>query len=358
MATAPIMADDELPVGDLSRTIFGRVAVRVLLAAGGFVTFAFVTKEVGGLYAHVPWHDDPYDAVVSLALFFVPIVSLIGCVRLPLWRRDRPLPISRIQAVLRGARVAMAAMVITILTDWVSLALRANAAAWDTTTIGSVGLLALVTTLVLTVAFDLHRAWTRIPVLPTQAPDSDWFADVSLVGEQFLRGPLRMMALGPMRSFDRHVLPIARHHPIATAAAAAMGFGLALAASSFVEEGFGPLVWLDVGVGASAMFAFLVAAGSYVDLVRVVRPMTGRSRRALDAAVIGCAVVPVTLAFRDWLWWIVGANGGDVGPLALVELLAVVAVATFVLVFCVEALMGSMHNPVPCTTPPPDVPGP
>jgi hypothetical protein len=65
-------------------------------------------------------------------------------------------------------------------------------------------------------------------------------------------------------------------------------------------------------------------------------PAAGTRRRIIDAAVIGCASVPVALAFRDWLWWIVGASSG--GSDRLARLLLTVAVASALIVLASEAV--------------------
>jgi hypothetical protein len=113
-------------------------------------------------------------------------------------------------------------------------------------------------------------------------------------------------------------------------------FGISLALNTLLRAGPGPAVWLDVAVGGSGMFAFLVAAGAYLGLVGANHPAAGTRRRIIDAAVIGCASVPVALAFRDWLWWIVGASSG--GSDRLARLLLTVAVASALIVLASEAV--------------------
>ena len=113
-------------------------------------------------------------------------------------------------------------------------------------------------------------------------------------------------------------------------------WGSALALITLLREGPGPAIWIDVVVGGSGMFAFLVMAGAYVRLVGADRPAAGMRRRIIDAAVVGCAAVPVELAFREWLWWIVGPADGDAGRLG--ELLLIVGVVTAGIVFASEAI--------------------
>ncbi len=99
-----------------------------------FVAFAFAAKEIRVLYVHSPWEDDPYDAVVSFTIFFVPLLIGLCIVRVPLCRRQQPLPISRVVGLLRGSRVVLGAVLLTLIADWIAVAVRANVAAWNSST--------------------------------------------------------------------------------------------------------------------------------------------------------------------------------------------------------------------------------
>ena len=81
------------------------------------------------------------------------------------------------------------------------------------------------------------------------------------------------------------------------------------------------------------MFAFLLGIGSYLGLVRSSTVLTGGRRRLLDAVLLGCASVPIVLAFRDSLWGLVGTSAsqaalGDLDRL-LVTATAIVVSTTF-----------------------------
>jgi len=333
-------AEPALSPGDPRRTMLGRAVAWVLTAACLFVVYSLVAKQFTPISTHMPWRDDPYDAVVSFTVFFVPITVAAGLVRILRCRRDQPLPATRMLAVVRSARVIVAAMAATVISDWISVVLQANRAAWDNVTAVLVVLLVVVTLAVAVGGVGLHRAARRLPrhVLPGVA-GGDWFGDLIAIADWISGwlGPLARMSRRVVRFVDRRVVGAIRMHPVTAAAAAGLVFGVLLALNTLLREGSGPALWLDVAVGGSGMFAFLVAAGAYVGLVRSERPATGMRRRSVDAAVIGCAAVPVALAFREWLWWVVGSNTGSAGRLGM--LLIVAAATTALLVFTGETLL-------------------
>jgi hypothetical protein len=238
-------------------------------------------------------------------------------------------------------------MLATVLADWTSVGLRANQPTWNGTTALLAGLLMLLTAGIVTAGLLLRRASRSLPRVTPLSPGSDWLADAVAVAEQYSGwlGPLKTAGLRVLAWLDQRALTLIRGHPLAAAASASLVFGLALAANTSIAEGAGPAVGLDVAVGATAMFAFSVAAGSYLAVVHGRRPLVGTPRRLTDAAVIGCASVPVALAFRDELWWLIGSHQGGAGAGHLLELLVVAGISTFLVVFAGESLVRA-HAPV------------
>ncbi len=329
-----------LRAGDPSRRALGGAVAAVVTAAVVFMAVELPVKQFLDAYDHAPWSNDPYDAVTSFAVFFVPLVILVALVRVALCRRAQPLPVSRALGILRSSRVALATMGITVLAQWVSVALQANRVAWNGITPWLVVLLALVTIVVATAGVFLRRAAVHVPIeAKGGSPGPDWFGDVVTLAEDITSwlGPLARLARVAVQWLNRWVVASIRRFPIAAAAVAALAFGVLLALNTLLREGGGPALWIDVVVGSSGMFAFLVAAGAYVGLVRSGSPAAGARRRAVDAAVIGCAAVPAALGFREWLWWIVGTDTGS--PARLGELLLVAGVATACVVFAGESLL-------------------
>lgn len=327
-----------LAVGDPRRWRLGGAAFATLAVAALFLAFALVVKQFRGLSNYAPWQNDPYDAVVSFTVFFVPLTAAMGIVRISLCRQKRPLPVARVMSVMRGARVLVGAMLVTVLTDWISVAVQADRTSWNGTTTTIIALLALVTGLVGAAVLMVVRVSLLVNDLRDDSTGTDWFSDLVAAAELYASwlGPLKALGVRVIRWLDRRVVDTIRKDPVIAASAAALGFGALLALNTLLREGPGPAIWLDVGVGGTGMFAFLVVAGAYMHLVGADRPAAGMRRRVIDAAVVGCAAVPSALAFREWLWWIVGPADGDAGRLG--ELLLIVGVVTAGIVFASEAI--------------------
>lgn len=330
-----------LPVGDPRRKQIGRAVVGTLMTAAAFVVFAWITKQLSWLSLHSPWGEDPYDAVVSFTFFFVPLAAGFCLVRVPLFRQDQPQPVERMVDLLRGCRVALAAVLITLAADWTSVLLRSDQANWSASTAILIALLALMTVVTVVATVVLRRApYERLPGSRRDTPTTDWFVDVVMVADQASRhiGILGPVARRAIRWTDQRAVSAVRRRPMTAAAVAALGFGAAIAASVTIEEGVAPILALFFVVGASGMFAFLVVAGSYLGLVRGRPPSVGVRRRLIDAAVISSASVPVALAFRTSLWGFVGSTDASAGLGTLAWLLTTVAVGVFVLVLVTESL--------------------
>jgi hypothetical protein len=181
------------------------------------------------------------------------------------------------------------------------VALQANRSEWSGITLWLVVLLAVVTIVVATAGALLRLAAIRVHHEAEGAsPGPDWFSDVVTLAEGIAAwlGPLARLAGASVRWLNRCVVASIRRYPITAAAGAALAFGVLLALNTMLREGAGPALWIDVVVGSTGMFAFLVAAGAYVGLVRSGRPAPGdrcgRDRmrcRAGGARVSGLAVV-------------------------------------------------------------------
>lgn len=334
---------DVLAVGDPRRPVIGRAVLGVILICGAFTVCAYTAKEVVPLYVHSPWEDDPYDAVVSFTVFFVPMVAGLCLLRLPACRRDQPLPVRRAADLLRAGRVAFAAIALTLVSDWASVALRANRSAWTPATALLVAALAVLTAAAAVAGANLRRAARLIGLAGTTIASTgrpDWVDDLLGTAGQCSAwlGPARGMAERMVGWLGRRVVPLMRRHRVATAAAAAAAFGLALATGQYVGEGPGPGPWLFFVVGFCGMYAFSASAGAYLRIVSSERPASGIRRQLIDASVLACASVPVAIAFRGPLLWITGPAPVH-GALPKVMLLLLVAAAVvFAVTFVTEAL--------------------
>lgn len=333
------MTSPTLPVGDARRPTIGRAVVGALALAAAFLVYIWIAKETRPLYVHTPWADDPYDAVVSFAFFFVPITAALCLLRVPLCLRAEPLPVARARALLRGSRITVAIVGITLLSEWMSVVLGVNRTTWTEATAVLVSVLALMSVATVAVTVELWRASRQTPdTLNDGGPD--WVADVVSVGERFSYriGPLGVMLRRLLKVVERDAIPVVRAHPFADAAAVSVGFGALLAmGQSAAEEGFAwRAVLLFATVAACSMFAFLLAVGAHLRLLGERAPLPAASRRTIEAAVVGAATVPVTLAFRTALRWIVGPA---LGPAHVLQVSLLIALLAAAIVFAAETLV-------------------
>jgi hypothetical protein len=344
-----------IDVGDPARPVIGRAMFRTLLAAAAFVVFGYGLKQIKPLYLHTPWMNDPYDAFVSFTIFFVPLMAGLSAVRIVLCRTTQPLPVQRVVDLLRGSRLVVGTVAITMLADWASVALRANRANWDAASWLEIGLLAVTSAVTARAAVALRRASARVPVTggpvawaghgPAEAPP-DWLGDILLAARVHSRllGPWHDPADRAVRWADRRLATSIRRHPLVAAAGLSAGFGLAIAGVQAFGEGMplGQVSALYFIVSAGGMYAFIVNGGAYLGLVRRERPSRGTRRRLADAGTAACAALPVAIAFRYALWALAGSPAENLRHLW--SLVLVSGTAAGVCVFTAESLAGT-HRP-------------
>lgn len=291
-----------------------------------FLAFTWTTKEIAVLYVHTPWQNDPYDAVVSFAIFFVPLLVGLCLLRVPLCRREETLPVRRAIDLLRACRVLVGAMVITLTSDWASVTLGADSSTWTSTTSVFLGLLAVLTALAGVVCWQLWLPGGEM-LKQGNACAPDWLDDVVALGEREasrLGSRRSQQAVRLLRWFDVQLLTRVRSHPLRAAAVLSLVFGAAIASSQTLEEGVGPIALIFFSVGACGMFAFLAIAGAYLRVVGT----RGEASRSVSALVLGSASAPVALAFRGALWPLFGLSDKNAGLAQLALLLLVVATVT------------------------------
>ena len=329
-----------LAVGDPSRRRIGVAVVTALWTAAGFVVYLWTAKEIRLLYVHEPWQNDPYDAVVSFAFFFVPILAAFCLIRAALCKSAKPLPIRRVRELLTASRLMLAIAGVTLGAEWTSFALGVQRELWDSTTAVILVALGFMTVVVLIAGVLVTGA---LRSTPTAESGPDWWSDASGVIDEYWRPALPLGAA--LRRFAKWVIEraavAARGWPLATAAILAIGFGGLLATfQGLAEGGFAPPVFiLYMSVAAASMFAFLLAAGAHLHLAGERQPMASRSRRIADSAASGAAVFAAALAFRQVLQPIVMfVPGRGIGHLLAGCLL--VGVAVDIGVFAVESGLG------------------
>jgi hypothetical protein len=338
------LADAYVPVGNSERRPLGRGVRLTLLTAILFVGYTVVVKDIKTLSTVAPWGEDPYDAFFSLAIFFVAAVTVISAVRLALCRTSEPLPLARVIYLVRGCRVALVTMFATLAAGWTSVAAAGFALRSSTARYLVVGL-AVETALAVLSALALRRAPSRLAINSGQGlPPSDWLDDLGDLATRYLAhdGLGAMLASRITRVTDP-LATLIRRHPFTTASTLALGFGAFIALGAALE-GDPPILLLLLGaIGMGAMLAFLVTIGSYLGLVRA--STQSRSRRPFVYGLLAAAgSLPIAVAFRDYLWWIVGSNAADARLEALAELLAVVALASFSAVSLAEWLISVQRD--------------
>lgn len=336
------MEETSLAVGDPRRIPIGRGIVHVLLACALFVAFAFVAKQVPRLYLHTPWMDDPYDAVVSFTIFFVPLVSVLVFLRAFSCLKKRPLPLRRVREMVRACKVALAGILVTLLAYWVSTALRANHQAWNTATFGLIGALALLTLLVGAVGQKVRSVSRLVESLEMRTgPEGDWLADIAgvLEDESYVLGPLRRLASSFGNWLKERAAPVVRKHPVGAALAVAVVYGLGLAVTQSIGEGITRpnVALLFFGVSACGMYAFGFMAGRYIAFLPAGPRSHPVGRLFLRASIAAAASVPVVAAFRGSLRGAINLTGAG-SALRLLTLLAVSACFIFVAALVIQAV--------------------
>lgn len=357
------MASSVLAVGDPSRESTRRALVWCLACSVLFTAFAFWTTQDKPLRAHSPWQDDPYDVVVSFTQLVVPVLAGAIAMRALHCRRNLPLPAVRVRDLLRGARVVTGAIVMTVAVDWVAVVLGVNGHAWGGPGRALIAALAVVTAAALASVAALWAAERRARVWRRYRPstqDPDWVEDLlAAVVEQLGRWGLAWRGATQAVAWVQRVVIDGRHgmrrHRVVAALAAAIGVGLALALAEAAGEGVSadPLVVITHGallvtIGASGLFAVLVAVGSYLRLVRsaTVLPATvggrGWQPALLWAGFAAAGSVPFSVAFRDQLGALAGYPITGNGRAAV--LIAICSTAAAVTSLVIRAAAGRRRS--------------
>ncbi len=314
-----------LPVGHGARPAAARALWASIASAVGFTAFAALTTQVHAIRVGSPWQDDPYNGVVSLTQFFVPMLAVAVVARAALCRRREPQPMFRIDQLLRAAFVVTLLAAVTVAVDWLAVALRADRRLWDQGT--SWLIIALVPlTAALTASLLLQRlAFRRLPSRDRGRPDGDWLDDLGSV----VHGPA--------------VIGIVRDHIVALTVAGSVVAGLLVTAAQAISEGWtSPVLFLTMTAAVAGGFFALALLSVIVLQVAVprkdaMRRPTGRLRRAAGtAALIGFISLPVSAVLRAGIWTAIGQTGEVGSPIRLMAVTAVSALVAASLAFAVS----------------------
>lgn len=324
---------DGFAVGDPGRRAVGRAVVGSVLLGALFFVYVWTAKSIPALYVHEPWQDDPYDALISFELVGLPLLVAVCTVRVLLCRSRERLPARRAVDLLRGGQALVGLVAVTVAGEWLSVALGTHRAAWSGATVGVLAVLAGFTVAALVMATLLARGWRAARGHGSAPGQPDWLADAVVLAARLAGrlGPGRDPALAAVRWADGFAGSRVRRHPLLAAAGCALLLGVVADSPQVVLEGYPPIfAAYFVGVTACGLYAFFALGGGYLDVVQ--RPGAAPSPAATVGVVV-CASVPLTAAFRNSLWWLVGADEQTGGLGALLALTVLVGAVAALLAF-------------------------
>ena len=332
-----------LAVGDPRRAQLRRALTWTLVVAGVFSLTTGPIKQYAPWYDHAPWVNDPYDTVISFAMFFVPLVAVICVTRMPLCRRNLPASVSRFRDLLRGCYVIVVALELTLATQWIAVASGANHHDWNATTTAQISLLLALSIATFVAAFLLLSPTLRSLLRASSDNSSpDWLSDVVAVAATIARGHsgLASRYLTVLEWIDVNFIARVRRHPLWSTWMLWMAFATAVATMQSLSEGYQfALTVLFVVLLGGGMFALSVVAGSFIGVVRAPRRLSGRPRRLLDSVIATMIGILVVFALRLHQWWLVASSNSVAGLRELVVLLALCGAAIFCGTWAVESAL-------------------
>lgn len=301
------------------RLVCGALALGLLFElAGGLGT------QDKAIYRAMPWHDDPYHAVLLAALLTVgPLMVVLGA-RMLVW--SAPGRHDRARQMLRAAGVLVAAIAIASGLEWAAVAEHARARAWNGATTLQIAALVLTTVATAWLACGLT---TARPAYRTRWTE-DWLGDAA-----------RIPAFG--RAVPAGAVAWIRRRAILVFATASLLVALPIVAAQAIGEGWTDPVligWM-LAVLTASLFAFCVIANALAGFVA--RPPRSRGRRIAEASLVaGCLGVQAGEAFHDQIWRaLTGHLAGTVGDLVAIT----AGTGLLALAICAAALLARRDRP-------------
>ncbi|MER7185100.1 hypothetical protein ABT404_37515 [Streptomyces hyaluromycini] len=273
--------------------------------AGVFEALTLLATQDKTVRAASPWGDDPYDVVVSLTQFTVPMLALVIVLRMLAWRA--PGGTDRARQTVRAVAAMVTLVGLTVVSEWAAVIAGVPApvpGAWTSVLIGGLVAHSILTA----VSAVLLVQWRR-----RQGPSGrwryDWLDDALFVCRRI---PVLRRWAGPDTAVwvRRHAMAV--FVTLSTLAAAAV------TGAQAVGEGWtDPLLiaWFLI-VAATSDLAFCLISNAVAGFIA--RPPRTRPRRIAEVSVVaGCVAISAATAFRDALWPVFGA-----GPLTSVPAVA------------------------------------
>lgn len=243
-----------------------------------------------------PWQDDPYDVMVSLAQFTVPMLALAIALRLFAWRA--PGGADRVQQTMRAAGAMVTLVGLTVVSEWAAVIAKTSASSsgtWPSVLIGGLVVNSLLTAVA---AVSLGRC--RRPRRSAGGWRSDWLGDAVFLCRRI---PVLRRWVGPYAAVWVRRRAMTVFVTLSTLAAAAL-----TSAQAIGERWTDALLiaWFLIVVATSHL-AFCVISNAVAGFIA--RPPRTRARRITEAsAVAGCVAISAATAFRDALWALFGTG--------------------------------------------------
>ncbi|MFB7597175.1 hypothetical protein [Streptomyces sp. NPDC056160] len=275
-------------------------------AAGVFEALTVLATQDNTVRAASPWQDDPYDVVVSLAQFAVPMLALVIALRLLAWRA--PGGSDRVRQTVRAAGAMVTLVGLTVVSEWAAVFIRTPASSSGTWASVLIGGLVVNSVLTFVAAVSLRRCRRRRP--SAGGPRNDWLGDAVFLCRQI---PVLRRRFGP-----DEVVWVRRRAMTVFLTLSSLAAAAVTGAQAIGERWTDPLLiaWFLI-VAATSNLAFCVISNAVAGFIA--RPPRTRPRRIAEAAAVaGCVAVSVATAFRDALWPLFGT-----GSLTSVPALAV-----------------------------------
>ena len=244
-----------------------------------------ITTQLRSVRPQAPWEVDPYDAVASFAMLFVPIVAVLTWVRCVRWRHEAVYPSFAIVEIIRGCAVSLFAIAVTDAAYLAAVAQRGlpEDASLRAELLGLLGVsvVTVVVASLLLVPVSSQRRWRRSENALSGEHDG-----VDDVAELLRSAPTKLPAVHELCVRTAGLLvPLAgsnagpRRHPWLFVATVSGAAGVAMAASEFVHEGLPPNV--GVGILLVALFGAIIMVSGLVGYALVGRYLhLVRSQRA------------------------------------------------------------------------------
>jgi hypothetical protein len=272
-----------------------------------FEAVTVLATQLKSVRAHGPWQDDPYNVMVSFALFVVPVLAVMLVARLAS-RRSHPTDAATAtlgdaeRQMLRAALALIVVIDATLIAEWASVLRGAHRAAWNAATGGLlVGAAATTLCAAALTALLLHNGAAR---RLRRQWNEDWLGDyASLLDRVRGVGRLNLTAV---------VTGVRRHAVLVFATASLAGAAAIIGALAYSEGWTDPALFgWALAVETSSNFCACMIINAVAGVVA--RPEPGHPR--LEVAVVaGCVAVQFAVAFRELIWKALTGRSADTLP--------------------------------------------